>query len=77
MSATADEIILESNNNKKILDEKLQIAKNIRSIIDNRGEYALMRSGEIIDYFSTDEDARKAGRLGYPDHLFSVHEIRF
>lgn len=77
MNATADEIILESNKNKKILNEKLQIASNLRCLIDHRGYYALMKSGEIKSYFSTEEDACKAAKLAFTDGLFSVHEIRF
>jgi len=40
-----------------------------------RNQYALMTDCEIIEYFSTAFDAKKAGMLLYPDHMFSVQKV--
>jgi hypothetical protein len=40
------------------------------------GKFALMRSGEIVEFFDTARDAYVAGRTLYPDDdLFSVQEV--
>jgi len=41
-----------------------------------RGKFALMRNGEIIDFFDTARDAYIAGQKLYSqDNLFSVQEV--
>lgn len=37
-------------------------------------QHALLRDGEIIEFFDTARDAFRAGRQLYPDHHFSVQE---
>ncbi|MDP3938285.1 MAG: hypothetical protein Q8R92_09135 [Deltaproteobacteria bacterium] len=39
------------------------------------GKFALMRHGEIIEFFDTARDAYVAGQKLYLDHLFSVQEV--
>jgi hypothetical protein len=42
----------------------------------HEGQYALMRDGDIIEYFDSPRAALLAGRGRYPDDLFSVQEVR-
>ena len=44
-------------------------------IKSHNGEFALMKKGGIKGYYSTREDARKAGRLAYKDNIFSIQEV--
>ena len=39
------------------------------------GKFALMKGGEIIDYFDSDRDAWTAGQLLYKGDVFSVQEV--
>jgi len=42
----------------------------------HHGKFALMRDGEIVDFFDTARDAYVAGqKLFEKDHLFSVQEV--
>lgn len=40
-----------------------------------RGEVALMRGGQVLDFFGSEAVALREGRARYPDGLFSVQEI--
>ncbi|RJR47236.1 MAG: hypothetical protein C4567_01335 [Deltaproteobacteria bacterium] len=61
-----------------------QIEKNFRAFQDilpsimetQRGKFALMRDGEIVDYFDTVRDAYIVGQKLYPDEEgFSIQEV--
>ena len=39
------------------------------------GQYALMRNGEIIEFYTSWEDAYKTGVRFYEDGLFSVQKV--
>jgi hypothetical protein len=41
----------------------------------HRGEFALLNRGNIISYFPDEASALTAGRLKFPDGLFSVQEV--
>jgi hypothetical protein len=41
----------------------------------HRGKFALMRDGQIVDFFDTARDADTAARKLYPDHVYSVQEV--
>lgn len=41
----------------------------------HRGKFALMREGDITEFFDTARDAYLAGQKLYPDALFSVQEV--
>jgi len=58
-------------NNYKAFMEKLP------SILEtHRGKFALMRNGEIIEFFDTARDAYIAGqKLFQQDKLFSIQEV--
>ena len=50
--------------------------KKLPEIIDlHQDKFALMKDGEIIEYFDTFEDAYNAGLLHYEDKIFSVQEV--
>ena len=40
-----------------------------------RGKFALMRKGEIIEYFDSMRDAAMYGQKEFDDGLFSVQEV--
>jgi hypothetical protein len=42
---------------------------------DHRGQYALMKDGKIINYFSTAADARMAAEAIIKDGLFSIQQV--
>ncbi len=41
----------------------------------HRGKFALMRNGDIVEFFDTARDAFLFGQKLYPDGLFSVQEV--
>ncbi|HEY3233889.1 MAG TPA: hypothetical protein VGJ84_04200 [Polyangiaceae bacterium] len=41
----------------------------------HRGKFAVMRDGEVIEFFDTAGDAYLAGQKLYPDGGFSVQEV--
>ena len=41
----------------------------------HRGKFALMRKGEIVEFFDTARDAYVAGQKLYSDEIFSVQEV--
>jgi hypothetical protein len=45
-------------------------------VASHRGKFALMRNGEIVEFFDTARDAYVAGeKIFASDHLFSVQEV--
>lgn len=42
---------------------------------ERRGQYALMHSGRIVEFFDRLEDAYGQGRARYADSAFSIQEI--
>jgi hypothetical protein len=39
------------------------------------GRFALMRGGEIVEFYQSWEDAFRTGNRFYPDGLFSIQEV--
>lgn len=39
------------------------------------GKFAVMRRGEIVEYFDTLTDAARFGARMYPDDMYSVQEV--
>lgn len=61
---------------KQVDDNFKAFNEILPTILDaKRNQYALMKDCEIIEYFSTFKDADKAGKLLYPDHVFSVQKV--
>jgi hypothetical protein len=62
---------------------KEEIEKNYRAFVamlpsllpTNRGKFALMHAGEILEFYDTARDAYLAGQQAYLDGLFSVQEV--
>ena len=46
------------------------------SLARYEGQYALMRSGMIVDYFASTSSANLAGHERFLDQIFSIHRIR-
>lgn len=42
---------------------------------EHRGKHALMRDGEIVEFFDTARDAYVAGRKLFDDNLFSIQQV--
>lgn len=45
------------------------------SLFSHRGEYALLRHGKIIAYFSDPGAALVAATTQFPDRLYSIQEV--
>lgn len=41
----------------------------------HRGEFALMKQGEVVSYFADESAALAAGRQEFQDGVFSVQEV--
>jgi hypothetical protein len=60
-----------------------QVKRNYKSFVDklpsllalHRGEFALMRDGEIVDFFDTVRDAYVAGQKLFGVDGFSIQEV--
>ena len=42
---------------------------------DHRGQYALMKSARIVEYFETPGEAYRQGLARYPDRIFSIQQV--
>ena len=42
---------------------------------DHRDELALMREGQVVDYFATPRDALRAAVEMFPDGIYSIQEV--
>ncbi len=47
-----------------------------QSFAHHEGEYALMKSGLVIDFYPDRKSALTAGHERYADRLFSVHRVQ-
>lgn len=64
-------------------EKREEIEKNFNAISQRLNEYmplhankyALMRHGEVVEFYSRWEDAYKTGRKFYDDGLFSVQKV--
>jgi hypothetical protein len=63
--------------------QKLEVDRNYDAFVrvlasllpDHRDEYALMRDGEIVDFFAKPGEANRAGVETFPDGIFSIQEV--
>jgi len=44
-------------------------------LADRRGQYALMRDRDVVEFFDDPGDAYRAGLRRFSDHLFSIQEV--
>lgn len=65
-----DQIIKEIEDNYHAFEKKLPDL-----LATHRGKFALMRKGEIVDFFDTPRDAFTTGQKLFEDGLFSVQEV--
>lgn len=61
---------LEVDRNFRVFREKLP-----ELLRTHAGKFALLRDGEIVDFFDTLADAARVGGEKYDDGLFSVQEV--
>jgi hypothetical protein len=65
-----------TNHQKQVEDNYRAFNEILPTILEAKhNQYALMKDCKIIEYFSTVFDAEKAGKLLYPDHIFSVQKV--
>ncbi|HEU5066982.1 MAG TPA: hypothetical protein VFT61_02180 [Sphingomicrobium sp.] len=63
--------------------QRLEVDRNYDAFVrklgallsQHRDELALMRDGEIVDFFDTPADAFRAGVERFPDGIFSIQEV--
>lgn len=70
MTAAIDQMRIEVDKNflkfSERVDEYLQLYPN---------RFALMRSGEVVEFYQSWEDAYRTGLKFYPDGIFSVQAV--
>lgn len=67
----ADQLREQIEKNYKVFEGKLP-----NLLVSHRGKFALMKNGEIIEFFDTARDAYIAGqKLFEKDKLFSIQEV--
>ena len=74
---------MEENNENYKKKQESEVEKNFKvfqKILDeieptNYGKFALMKNGEIKEFFNTWDDANKAGEVAYEDKIFSIQEV--
>jgi hypothetical protein len=53
-----------------------KFAKLLPKLLESRaGKFAVMRAGEIVDFFDTIGDAARFGSHEYKDRVFSIQEV--
>ena len=61
---------------KEVKDNFGFFQKNKETLLkEHFNKVVLIRHKQFIDYFDTEEDAIKAGRLKYKDDMFSIQKI--
>ena len=54
-----------------------RLSEILHELIPNhRGEYALMRHGEVVDFFPDPLEAQIAGNLRFADYIFSIQCVQ-
>lgn len=46
-----------------------------RYLKDHRGQFALIRSREVVDFFEGPGEAYRSGLAKFPDEIFSIQEV--
>ena len=62
---------------QKEVDQNFEtFLKQLPEILEaRRGKFALMRHGEIVDYFDSAIDAHTAGQKLFDDDIFSIQQV--
>lgn len=68
---------MDAERQRQEVDRNYDVFMRILSDLlpEHRDEYALMRDGEIIGFFTKPGDAHKAGVKTYADGIFSIQEV--
>jgi len=66
-----------SPEKRKELDRNFEaLSRNLNQYLPlHANKYALMRHGEVVEFFLSWEDAYKTGKLLYDDDLFSIQKV--
>jgi hypothetical protein len=64
-------------------EKRIEIDRNFRAMAKRINQYtplhahkfALMRNGEVIEFYSRFEDAFRTGKRFYPDDMFSIQQV--
>ena len=68
--STSPEKRAELNKNFSAMSEKMT-----EFLALHRNKYALMRDGEVVEFYVSWQDAYRTGRKFYDDGLFSVQKV--
>jgi len=65
------------NPKQEQVDRNFEVFKKLLPdlLVENRGRWALMRDGTVVDIFDTAGDAYTSGASRFEDGLFSVQRI--
>lgn len=63
--------------------QKLEVDRNYDAFVrilatllrTHRDEFALMRDGKVVDFFTKPGEANRAGVERFPDGIFSIQEV--
>ncbi|MGH2569421.1 MAG: hypothetical protein ACRDGA_13870, partial [Bacteroidota bacterium] len=73
---SSEGVFMDDNLLKEIEDNYKAFEKKLPDLLQaHGGKFALMRHGEITDFFDTARDAFTTGQRIYEDGLFSVQEV--
>lgn len=66
-----------SSAQKREVDENYDFfLRNLsRFVEDHRGEFALLKSRQVIDFFATPGEAYRTAKKKYADDVFSIQEV--
>lgn len=65
------------DDRQRVVDENFRaFRERLPEIINTHaGKFALLREGEIVEYFDTARDAAIYAQKAYPDDLFSIQQV--
>jgi hypothetical protein len=68
---------MDADRQKREVDRNYDVfVRMLASLLPaHRDQYALMRDGEIVAFFTKPGDANRAGVDGYADGIFSIQEV--
>jgi hypothetical protein len=72
----ARELLMSGNRQKEIDANYDFFRRNLsRFLKDHRGQFALLRSGKVVEFFDGPGEAYRSGLARFPDELFSIQEV--
>ncbi len=66
-----------SNNLKTEVDQNYDFfQRNLSKFLNDRsGQYALLKSKDVVEFFDGPGDAYRAGLSKFPDRVFSIQQV--